>query len=432
MCVMSSAISRFLEQLPASEFDSCVAFTDDTSSKSRLETHNIGDLMRKSQFTVLAAAMVMVCTCLPASAQENALWVDFNSTSQDNGPHNHPDYQPYDAGHEVADDFVTVEYEAFGATVGFTPSWPDTTDNRVMQAIDRGTQEGVDADGFQIVSSHDFFWFDEDVLSLEEDMTNNLNLVTDWIGADTRVNNGGNGDFDGDVGDPTRMLFTLTGIPAGEYNWVSFHHDTEWMHGRYWFDYSVDGGSTFQPVGDREFTISKSRPEGNPPSDEISSGFDEDFNPIDLKDLPSTVQFDFAATGEDVVMQFTPLSEIAVHTQFAVVNGFQLTQTSASAPPTTTDPTCVIPEGGLAGDLDGSGDVGFADFLLLSNNFGATDVSYGEGDIDCDGTVAFADFLALSNSFGQTAGTPAAVPEPSGMMLSGLALLFVGCLRRKR
>jgi|GEM_PF-4527910 len=381
--------------------------------------------------TLTAATLIAFGCCCTTYGQENALWVDFNSLSQDNGPHNHPDYQPYSAGHEVADDFVTAEYEAFGTMVSFTPSWPDTEDNRVMQAIDRGTQGGMDEDGFPIVTSHDFFWFAEDILSLEEDMTNNLDLVTDWIGADTRTGNGGNGDYDGDVGEPTRMLFTLSDVPAGEYNWVSFHHDTEWMHGRYWFDYSVDGGETFQPVGDREFTISKSRPEGNPPSEEIATGFDEDFNPIDPKDLPSTVNFDFAATGEDIVMQFTPLSEVAVHTQFAVVNGFQLTQTSATAPPVTVDPTCVVPEGVLAGDLDQNGEVAFPDFLILSANFGATDVSYGEGDVDCDGAVAFSDFLAMSNNFGQSAGAQS-VPEPSSASLIVFALVGMVCGLRKR
>ncbi len=386
--------------------------------------------MRKPFLLVIASTMMAIC-CSAIQAQENALWVDFNSLTQDNGPHNHPDYQPYSAGHEVADDFVTAEYEAFGTTVSFTPSWPDTTDNRVMQAIDRGTQGGVDADGFPIVSSHDFTWFEEDILSLEEDMTGNIDIVTDWIGADTRTNNGGNGDFDGEVGDPTRMLFTFSGIPAGEYNWVSFHHDTEFMHGRFWFDVSTDGGETFEPVGDREFRITKSNPApSNPPSDvDVSIGFDDDFQPIDLKDLPSTIDFDFAATGEDVVLQFTPLSEIAVHTQFVAVNGFQLTQTAATTP---VDPGPVCSPDTM-GDLDGDGMVAFADFLILSNNFGQMVDSHEQGDIDCSGDVAFADFLILSNNFGQSVGAEAAsVPEPNGLGILAIGMVAIGAMRRRR
>ena len=197
------------------------------------------------------------------------------------------------------------------------------------------------------------------------------------------------------------------------------------MHGRYWFDYSVDGGETFEPVGDREFTISKSTTGGNPSSPDVSIGFDDDFAPIDIKDLPSTVSFDFATTGQDVVMQFTPLSEIAVHTQFTVVNAFQLTQTAVAQ-------TCVVPPGGLTGDLDGSGDVAFADFLILSANFGAMNVSYGEGDIDCDGSVAFADFLTLSANFGQSGNVAQSVPEPGSIYLIVVAMLLFGIQRSKR
>ena len=386
----------------------------------------------KRILTFTAATLIAISCCYTTYGQEDALWVDFNSLSQDNGPHPHPDYQAYSAGHEVAEDFVTAEYDAFGTTVSFTPTWPDTTDNRVMQAIDRGTQSGLDADGFPVVSSHDFTWFEDDIISLEEDMTGNIDVVTDWIGADTRTGNGGNGDFDGEVGDPTRMLFTLSGIPAGEYNWVSFHHDTEFMHGRYWFDYSNDGGETFQPVGDREFRITKSNPApSNPPSDvDVSSGFDENFEPIDLKDLPSTVDFDFTATGEDIVMQFTPLSEIAVHTQFVAVNGFQLTQTSAAEPviPGVVAPIC---DPNTQGDLDGDGTVGFPDFLILSSNFGQEVASHEMGDIDCSGDVAFADFLTLSNNFGNPVGAQA-VPEPTSISLMIFALAGLACTRRKR
>ncbi len=89
---------------------------------------------------------------------------------------------------------------------------------------------------------------------------------------------------------------------------------------------------------------------------------------------------------------------------------------------------CVVPDG-LAGDLDGSGEVDFDDFLTLSGNFGATDVAYSEGDIDCSGEVDFPDFLALSGNFGAVAAT-ASVPEPSSavLLLTGMLAL----VRRRR
>ncbi len=57
----------------------------------------------------------------------------------------------------------------------------------------------------------------------------------------------------------------------------------------------------------------------------------------------------------------------------------------------------------LPGDLDGDGEVAFADFLVLSNNFGKDVDGYSEGDIDLSGSVGFADFLTLSNNFGKKA-----------------------------
>lgn len=51
----------------------------------------------------------------------------------------------------------------------------------------------------------------------------------------------------------------------------------------------------------------------------------------------------------------------------------------------------------VLGDIDGNGVVEFADFLILSSNFGKeTD----QGDLNSDGRVDFADFLLLADNFG--------------------------------
>lgn len=88
----------------------------------------------------------------------------------------------------------------------------------------------------------------------------------------------------------------------------------------------------------------------------------------------------------------------------------------------------------LPGDLDGNGDVGFPDFLVLSTNFASEAPSYAEGNIDLIEGVAFADFLVLSQNFGKTpAGAVASVPEPSAAALMVIAALTsVLQLRRKR
>jgi len=86
----------------------------------------------------------------------------------------------------------------------------------------------------------------------------------------------------------------------------------------------------------------------------------------------------------------------------------------------------------VAGDLDGNGEVAFADFLVLSSNFGNADGSYSDGNIDLADGVAFADFLALSANFGATAAGAASVPEPAGMFYVWMTLLSCMGLRGSR
>jgi len=57
----------------------------------------------------------------------------------------------------------------------------------------------------------------------------------------------------------------------------------------------------------------------------------------------------------------------------------------------------------LSGDANGDGEVAFADFLILSSNFGRADadIVFADGDFNGDGEVGFADFLILSSNFGR-------------------------------
>lgn len=245
---------------------------------------------------VLAITLMTLLLAAPfASAVVlSELKVDFNSTTQDGGPHNMAGWQPYNAGHEVAEDFVTQNYSAFGTTIGVTPRWPNTTDHNVQQMIDRSA--GFDAN-----------W---------DNSLGYLDLVTDFIGTDTRTGSGGNGDWDGTTGTPTYMTLTLSGLPAGDYLWTSFHHDTEHLHGAFAVWLSTDGGASFTQLADGMMT--DSTPGGTPDSGATEVG-------PDVFALSSTYRTLFVANGvDDVVMQFAPYASLEVHRQIWGMNGFVL------------------------------------------------------------------------------------------------------------
>jgi hypothetical protein len=243
----------------------------------------------------------VLCLAMTVSAQAQLpLKVDFNSTTQDGGPHPQAGYESYDAGHEVAADFNTKTY----GSITVTPTWSNTTDNRVMQMIDRG-------------ASHDANW---------DNTAGDLDLTTDWIGIDTRTQNGGNGDWDGTTGTPTYMEITLGGLAAGDYGWTSYHHDTEHCFGDFAVWLSTDGGGTFAQLADGMWTDTS---EGGTPDSDLY-GYRE-VGP-DVTTLNSAYSTSFTANGtDDVVLRFALYSGTylhegnpAVHNQIWGMNGFEL------------------------------------------------------------------------------------------------------------
>ena len=185
---------------------------------AKIANSSSNQFMKTPTFVSLLALGTMAAT---ANA---ALWVDFNSNQSGGGTpvagdptdtsttnKNAAGYSSYHARHETPGDFITATYNTTFANtgpafVGVTPSWSNTTDNRVQQSIGRGA-----ANDAQYTNPGDY----------------SLELVTDWIGIDTRTGNGGNGNFDGAVGTPTWMDISLSSLPAGTYSWLSIHHDTE-------------------------------------------------------------------------------------------------------------------------------------------------------------------------------------------------------------
>ena len=86
--------------------------------------------------------------------------------------------------------------------------------------------------------------------------------------------------------------------------------------------------------------------------------------------------------------------------------------------------------GTLPGDLDGDGEVAFADFLVLSANFGKELPSYVDGNINLQGGIAFEDFLLLANNFGEASRDVANAPDPTGGFAIWLGALSVTAWRR--
>jgi hypothetical protein len=242
---------------------------------------------------------VVLAVVFAQCAHAQNLFVDFNS-NQDSGPHPMAGYQSYDAEHEVIASFGPRTYAAFGTNVTVTPAWPNTTANTVQQAIDRGA--GNDAN-----------WLGD-----------SLDLLTDWIGSDSRTTQGGNGDWlrDG-ASEPTYMTLNLAGLPAGNYDWLSFHHDTEHMWSDFQVELSTDGGATFGAAIDHQMTDSTDG--GSPASPMVFTGAADP----DPRNLPSTFTTSFAANGvDDVVFRFAPFADgvdpTGVHKQFFGMNGFEL------------------------------------------------------------------------------------------------------------
>jgi len=280
----------------------------------------------KKQRSLIATAMAAAACFAGANGLQagevvsinDKLLVDFNSTTQGGGPHNEFGYEPYNAAHENAASFGTrtypVAFPHVGSTsVSVTPTWPNTTAASVQQSIDRSAGNDANWDGDKI------------------------DLLTDWIGSDTRISQGGNGNYDGGTSTtPTYLNLSLGNLPASNYEWVSYHHDTENMHTEFIIELSTDGGESFTTVHMGQAT--DSTPGGNPDSGmEVSNAPDGD--PINLS---STARFEFPTGGDEVILRFTPLANTAVHRQFFLMNGFELCDLGDFIPPVITVPKDIV------------------------------------------------------------------------------------------
>ena len=315
---------------------------------------------------------------MPSPSQ---LFVDFNSNQGGGGDsttagspadsaaaHNQLGYFSYHANHEVTEEFTTASYEVFGSSVTLTPGWPDSSlVNTTQQSIDRG-------DG------NDRNWHGD-----------KINLLTDWIGVDTRTGVSGNGPFDGTTGAKTRFHLTLGNLPGATYSWRSYHHDTENVHADFTVAYSTDGGVTFTPVpgpnGNGTFSMTDSTAGGTPASPAIFTGAEQ--GSINPADLPSTVNFSFTANGSNqVIIEFTPYATDLVHKALLGVNGFELTGPPGLGNGITITSNKFDESGAFVIDFRGSANTDYE--LLKSTTLNDDFVSIGmENDTDGSGNGQF-------------------------------------------
>ncbi len=136
---------------------------------------------------------LMLAAFVSVSAQ--SLKVDFNGASAQTVA----GFQAYTAQHEVAGTFGPRSFSAFGTNITVTPTWTGApATNTAQQAIVRGSFNGYSTNA-----------------------ADHPELMIDWIGTDQREN----------PGDP--MTLTISGLPAGTYGWLSYHHDTQDQQGRF-------------------------------------------------------------------------------------------------------------------------------------------------------------------------------------------------------
>jgi hypothetical protein len=161
------------------------------------------------------------------------------------GPNLEPGYFAYTAPHESnsIDDPAGIDFTVFGTNVNLAVDYTDDSGFvnypvTVKQMIGRGNSQVGAYNG-----------------TLPE-------LMRDWVGIDSRASAGGNGPLGNAFGSPTLMTFTLTWLPAGEYQYRAYHHDAASIRGH--FDLTVtDATRTNATLG--SFQMSSSLPTGGNP-----------------------------------------------------------------------------------------------------------------------------------------------------------------------
>lgn len=284
------------------------------------------------------------------------LFVDFNAdgTVGQTGPNLEADYFAYTAPHEsnLIDDPAGIDFSVFGATVNLAVDYTDNNGSTafpatVKQMIGRSNNEMAIYSGTM------------------------TELMSDWVGIDSRASQGGNGPVGNTSGSPTNMTFTLSGLPAGDYQYRAYHHDVAGIHGN--FELTVtDATRTNATLGDFQ----------------MSSGLATGFNPVfDATGNKGTAGVDATtlpfAAGQEPPIGAETRTLLAANIGQAVISDGQLKvfldDFPASATGSSNDRTWLQGIGYKA--VSGS-EITYVDITLLNTDIasGGADSLWADGD----------------------------------------------------
>jgi len=231
----------------------------------------------------------IMCLVTAVSTAQATLKIDFSRIGGDV----QAGYEGYLARNESLTTFTAQSYSAFGGTITVKPTWAAGAGDAIAQMYIRPKWTMLDY----------------------------ADLFFDWIGTDNRL----------PIGDP--LTLTISGLPAGIYRWLSYHHDL------------ADGATGGYQTGLFDVTVYDAAGSATTVGVDISSASPRGEGIINFADV-STFTTQIKSNGSDITLVFhqqvtTPQPEC-----FFLMNGFEITRvllTAIAQNPSPADGATDIP-----------------------------------------------------------------------------------------